>query len=186
MSEHPMEMTFRTALWRQFGAAIDMLEHAPLGLPSLAVERAPLERPTATRAPTAVRGILVCHLSCAGLARPISLRSPGGGICSPCTLCPRGARFTRGAARTTLYQGRAARISRVHAPKMPHPTSRADKGAGAPARGVSLVREAANQLSGIAALQSTPRPRTCGPVEHVSGTARHSWSLRLGPPCDSR
>ena len=34
MAEHPMETTFRTALWRQFGAAIDMLEHALVACPA--------------------------------------------------------------------------------------------------------------------------------------------------------
>ena len=34
MAEHPMETTLRTALWRQFGAAIDMLEHALVALPN--------------------------------------------------------------------------------------------------------------------------------------------------------
>ena len=34
MPEHPMETTLRTALWRQFGAAIDMLENALLACPS--------------------------------------------------------------------------------------------------------------------------------------------------------
>ena len=34
MAEHPMETTVRTALWRQFGAAIDMLENALLACPS--------------------------------------------------------------------------------------------------------------------------------------------------------
>ena len=34
MAEHPMEMTLRTALWRQFGAAIDMLENALLACPA--------------------------------------------------------------------------------------------------------------------------------------------------------
>src|SRR6266566_3098402 len=34
MAEHPMETTLRTALWRQFGAAIDMLENALLACPS--------------------------------------------------------------------------------------------------------------------------------------------------------
>ena len=38
MAEHPMETTMRTALWQQFGAAIDMLENAPLGLSQRAVE----------------------------------------------------------------------------------------------------------------------------------------------------
>src|SRR6266700_7442894 len=33
MAEHPMETTLRTALWRQFGAAIDMLENALLACP---------------------------------------------------------------------------------------------------------------------------------------------------------
>ena len=33
-TEHPMETTLRTALWRQFGAAIDMLENALLACPS--------------------------------------------------------------------------------------------------------------------------------------------------------
>lgn len=34
MTEHPMETTLCTALWRQFGAAIDMLENALLACPS--------------------------------------------------------------------------------------------------------------------------------------------------------
>ena len=34
MAEHPMETTFRTALWRQFGAAIDMLENACWPVPA--------------------------------------------------------------------------------------------------------------------------------------------------------
>ena len=33
MTEHPMETTFRTALWLQFGAAIDMLENALFACP---------------------------------------------------------------------------------------------------------------------------------------------------------
>jgi len=33
MAEHLMETTLRTALWRQFGAAIDMLENALLACP---------------------------------------------------------------------------------------------------------------------------------------------------------
>src|SRR5215469_17103402 len=34
MSEHQMETTFRTALWRQFGAAIAMLENALVACPA--------------------------------------------------------------------------------------------------------------------------------------------------------
>ncbi len=34
MTEHPLETTLRTALWRQFGAAIDMLENALLACPT--------------------------------------------------------------------------------------------------------------------------------------------------------
>jgi uncharacterized damage-inducible protein DinB len=33
MAEHPMETTVRTAVWQQFGAAIDMLENALLACP---------------------------------------------------------------------------------------------------------------------------------------------------------
>jgi hypothetical protein len=33
MAEHPMETTVRTALWQQFGAAINMLENALLACP---------------------------------------------------------------------------------------------------------------------------------------------------------
>ena len=33
MTEYPVETTFRTALWRQFGAAIDMLENALVACP---------------------------------------------------------------------------------------------------------------------------------------------------------
>ncbi len=34
MAEHPMGMTFRTALWRQFGAASEMLENVLLACPA--------------------------------------------------------------------------------------------------------------------------------------------------------
>ena len=34
MTEHPMETTLRTALWRQFGAAIEMLENALVACPA--------------------------------------------------------------------------------------------------------------------------------------------------------
>ncbi len=34
MTEHPMETTLRTALWRQFGAAIAMLENALVACPA--------------------------------------------------------------------------------------------------------------------------------------------------------
>lgn len=34
MTEQPLESTFRTALWRQFGAAIDMLENALVACPA--------------------------------------------------------------------------------------------------------------------------------------------------------
>ena len=34
MTEHPLETTLCTALWRQFGAAIDMLENALLACPT--------------------------------------------------------------------------------------------------------------------------------------------------------
>src|SRR5262245_6106077 len=33
MAEHPLETTFHTILWRQFGAAIDMFENALLACP---------------------------------------------------------------------------------------------------------------------------------------------------------
>ena len=52
------------------------------------MERAPLELSPAVGVSAAIRGVLVCHLSCACLARPVSLRRPGGGICTPCSLCP--------------------------------------------------------------------------------------------------
>ncbi len=34
MTEHPMDTMWRTALWRQFGAAIDMLENALVACPA--------------------------------------------------------------------------------------------------------------------------------------------------------
>lgn len=46
MAEHPMDMTLRTALWWQFGAAIDMLKNALVACPaSLWRERLWHERP---------------------------------------------------------------------------------------------------------------------------------------------
>src|SRR5690242_15065334 len=43
-----------------------------------------------------------------------------------------------GAARTALYEGGTARLSRVYAPEVPHYAGRADGRAGAPGRRVSL------------------------------------------------
>ena len=76
MTEHPMETTFRTALWRQFGAAIDMLENALVACPASLWRERLWSVPHASRVPAAVRGVLVCHLSCPCLARPVSLRLP--------------------------------------------------------------------------------------------------------------
>src|SRR5579871_5025118 len=137
-------------------------------LPRLTVDRAPLDRAHGTAVPAAVRRILVCHLSCPCLARPVSLRCPGGEICSSSVLCPGRNRFPGGAARTALYQGGTARLSCVFAPEVRDPTPSAFGRANAPARGVSLVNGPADQLSGAATLQSAPRPGTRGPVEPFS------------------
>jgi hypothetical protein len=182
MTEHPLETTLRTALWRQFGTAIDMLENALLACPTSLWKERLWSVPPAIGVPAAVRGVLVHRFSCACLARPVSHRRPGGGICSPCSLCPRGARFHRGTARTVLYQGGATRLSRFHVPEVPHPASAAFGRAGAPARRVSVGRGATHQLSGVATLQSAPRAGTCGPTEPLSRTARHlGRGARLGP-----
>ncbi len=167
-----MEHSWSTALWRQFGAVRRARERSD-GLSRVAVDPAPLARPLVAAVSAAVRGVLICHLSHACLARPLSLRRPGGGIFSSCSLRPRGPRFRRIAARTALYQGATARLSRIHAPEVPHDTGRTDRRAGAPVRPVSLVTGAAGQLSGTAALQFAPRPGTCGPDEPFSRTARH-------------
>jgi uncharacterized damage-inducible protein DinB len=52
MAEHPMETTLRTALWRQFGAAIDMLENALLACPSTLWNRLLWSDPEAPAYPT--------------------------------------------------------------------------------------------------------------------------------------
>lgn len=154
----------------------------PGGLPRIAVDPAPLAHRPATGVPAAVWRVLVCHLPCAGLARSVSLRHPEGGIRSPRTLCPRGDRFPRGAARTALYPAGAARLSRLFAPAVPRHPGRADGCAGAPARRVSLVGGAADQLAGAATLQHAPRPGTCSPTEPLPRAAPHPRrGPRLGP-----
>ena len=52
MAEHPMETTLRTALWRQFGAAIEMLENALLACPSTLWNRLLWSDPEAPAYPT--------------------------------------------------------------------------------------------------------------------------------------
>ena len=88
MTEHPMETTFRTALWRQFGAAIDMLENALVACPdSLWRERLwsvppPPEFPPHSRSSGMSPFMPSSGSTCISPA-------PGGGICSPCSLYPR-------------------------------------------------------------------------------------------------
>ena len=68
MTEHPMETTFRTALWRQFGAAIDMLENALVSCPASLWRERLWSDPPPPEFPPQAGGVLVCHLSCACLA----------------------------------------------------------------------------------------------------------------------
>src|SRR6185437_4300861 len=91
-----METTWNTVLWRQFGAAIDMLETALVACPASLWKERLWSNPPAAGVSAAVRGVLVCYLSYARLARPVSLRRSRGGICSPGSLCPGGTRFRRG------------------------------------------------------------------------------------------
>ena len=66
-----METLWNTALWRQFGAAIDMLETALVACPaSLWKERLWSDPPDPSHR---FRGVLVYRLSYTLLARPISL-----------------------------------------------------------------------------------------------------------------
>ena len=81
MAEHPMETTLRTALWRQFGAAIDMLENALLACPSALWN----ERLWSDQEATGLPNLLVSHLSHPLLARPVSHRL-NRSIRSPCAL----------------------------------------------------------------------------------------------------
>src|SRR5215469_6766406 len=85
MAEQLMETTWRTALWRQLGAAIDMLENAPLGLPRPLVERASLSRAPGPLPPSRVRSVLVDHVSRALRARLVSDRLTRR-LCSPCAV----------------------------------------------------------------------------------------------------
>ena len=70
MAEHPMETTWRTALWQQFGAAIDMLENALLACPSVHWN----ERLWSDQEQPDYPNLLVSHLSHPLLARPVSHR----------------------------------------------------------------------------------------------------------------
>ena len=84
MAEHLMETTWRTALWRQLGAAIDMLENAPLGLPRPTVERANLSRAPGPPPPSRVRSVLVDHVSRALQARLVSDQRAHRQVTFPC------------------------------------------------------------------------------------------------------
>src|SRR5215469_10050177 len=92
----------------------------PGSLPCLAVDRASLDHSPTIRIPTAVCGVLVCHLSCSCLARPVPLRRTRGGFCSTSSLCPGRTRFCRIVSRTALHQRGVARLSRVYAREVPH------------------------------------------------------------------
>jgi hypothetical protein len=73
MVEQSMETAFRTVLWRQFGAAIDMVENTVLPYPA-SLWRAPLERTLRSPPITGRRSILVLNLSHTLLARFASQR----------------------------------------------------------------------------------------------------------------
>ena len=173
MTEHPMKTMWRTALWRQFGAAIATLENALVACPaSLWQERLWSVPPPPEFPPQFAEFWYITFHALVWLDLYLS-GLPEEEFAPPAPFAQGDARFRRGAARTALYQGGATRLSRVYAPEVPHHTSRLDGRAGAPARRVSLVTGATHQLSGVATLQSAPRPGTRGPVEHVSRTARH-------------
>src|SRR5215467_10076430 len=84
MAEQLLETTWRTALWRQLGAAIDMLENAPLGLPRPTVERANLSRAPGPPPPSRVRSVLVDHVSRALQARLVSDQRAHRQVTFPC------------------------------------------------------------------------------------------------------
>ena len=168
-----METTFRTALWRQFGAAIDMLENALVACPaSLWQERLWSVPPPPEFPPqfaefwyVTFHALVWLDLYLSGLpeeefAPPAPFAQ---GVLDSVEALPERP-YTKEELRAYLVSTRQKCHTQLLA---------LDGRAGAPARGVSLVRGAAHQLSGVATLQSAPRPGTCGPVEHVSRTARH-------------
>jgi hypothetical protein len=82
MSEHPRETTWRTALWQQFGAAIDMLENALVACPETRLPGASLDRLSWA----GIWDLLGYHLPHPLLARPVSHRPLSRSIHSPCAL----------------------------------------------------------------------------------------------------
>ncbi len=85
MAEQLMETTWRTALWRQFGAAIAMLEHALLACPApLWKERLWSEHPDHPL-PPGFDQFWSNHVSRALRARLVSDRLTRR-LCSPCAV----------------------------------------------------------------------------------------------------
>ena len=168
-----MDPLWKTALWRQFGAAIDMLENALVACPTpLWQERLWRDPPPPEFPPQFAEFWYVTFHALVWLDLYLS-GIPEEEFAPP-------APFAQGELDSVeALPERPYTKEELHAylastaPEVPHPAFRADGRAGAPTRRVSLVRGAANQLSGVATLQYAPRAGTCGPVEPVSRTERH-------------
>ena len=114
MAEQLMETTWRTALWRQFGAAIDMLENALVACPAaLWNERLWRVPPPPEFPPQFAEFWYVTFHALVWLDLYLS-GVPEEEFAPPAPFAQGELDSRRGAARTALHQGGTARLSRVH------------------------------------------------------------------------
>jgi hypothetical protein len=168
-----MDAAWRTALWRQVGAAIDTLDNALVACPAALWTRRLWPNPPAPHFPpqfaefwyVAFHGLVWLDLYLSGV--PEEEFAPSAPFAQG-VLDSREAVPERPYAKDELRAYLAATRR-----KCPRHASRADGRAGPPARRVPLVRGAADQLPGAAPLQHAPGPGARGPAEPVPRTARH-------------
>ena len=176
MVEHPMETTFRTALWRQFGAAIDMLEHALLACPNahwnerLWSDQEQPDYPTFWYLTYHTLFWLDLYLTgkTEGFAPPAHFRNPF----DPKSEFPKQP-YSRDELHTYLKHLRKKCQSTI--------TELSDEQAHQP---FHFPWDSENPMSYVELQLYTMRhgPRTCGPTEPLSRTARRPGrDARLGP-----
>ena len=176
-----METSWNTALWRQFGAAIDMLENALVACPaSLWNERLWRTPPPEEFPPQFAEFWYVTFHALVWLDLYLS-GVPEEEFAPPAPFA-QGVLDSAEAAPERPYTKEElhAYLASMRQKCQTTLATLTDEQA-QPARRVSLVRGATRQLSGVAPLQYAPRPGTCGPTEPLSRTAHH---LGRGPRLD--
>ncbi len=168
-----METSWNSALWRQFGAAIDMLDNAVVACPdSLWTEQVWRVPPSSDFPPQFAQFWYLTYHALVWLDLYLS-GVPEEDFAPPAPFVRRVLDSAEGLPVQPYAKEQLRTYLASLREKCQRHADRADGRAGAPACRISLVGWAAHQFSGAANLQSAPHPGTRGPTEPLPRAARH-------------